>query len=240
MYLMSDLVEAEYIKFDLRLIPQCIIDQYNLNDIAENGSVYAKINKAWFGLKQSGKIAHDDLVEHLAKHGYIQAKNTDGLFVHGLHDISFTLVVDDFGIMYKNKEDADHLISIMRGKYKFKVDFDAKQYIGIHIKWNYSERTVRCSMRGYVQQALEDLKHIFTGKHHYAPSKIDRPDYGAKIQFSKDDTVPRLSLSPKLNILNELLENSFTMHAPSTTQCYTHSTTSHHPKTKVPKPRGKL
>ena len=99
MYLMSDLVDAEYVKFNLSLIPQCIIDHYNLNDIAENGSVYAKINKAWFGLKQSGKIAHDDLVQHLAKHGYVQAENTDG-FVHGLRDISFTLVVDDFGIMY--------------------------------------------------------------------------------------------------------------------------------------------
>ena len=50
-------------------------------------------------------------------------------------------------------------------------------------------------MRGYVKQALEELKHIFTGKHHYAPSKIDRPDYGAKIQFAKDDTAPPLSLT---------------------------------------------
>ena len=98
MDLMSNLGESEYVKFDIKLIPQCIIDHYNLNDIVENGFIYAKINKAWFGLKQSGKITHDDLVQHLNKHGYFQAKITDGLFVHGIRDISFTLVVDNFGI----------------------------------------------------------------------------------------------------------------------------------------------
>ena len=80
----------------------------------------------------------------------------------------------------------------MRGKYKFKVDFNAKQYIEIHLNWNYVDRTVPCSMKGYVKQALEEFKHIFTGKHHYAPSKIDRPDYGAKIQFAKIDTATPL------------------------------------------------
>ena len=50
------------------------------------------------------------------------------------------------------------------------------------------------SKKGYVKQALEELKHIFTGKHHFAPSKLDRPDYGAKIQFAKIDKATPLSL----------------------------------------------
>ena len=172
-YLMSDLVNSEYIKCNYSLSPQRINEHYNLDDIIENGFMYAKINKAWFGLKQSGKIAHDNLVQHLKKHRYIQVKNTDGLFVHGLQDISFTSVVDDFGIIFSNKDGLNHLISVMRGKYKFKVDFDAKQYIRIHLKWNYVEQTVQFSIKGYVKQALEELKHIFTTKHHYTPSKID-------------------------------------------------------------------
>ena len=85
MYLMSDLVEPEYVKFDTKLIPQCIIDHYNCNDIVDDkGYVYAKIKKALFGLKQSGKITHNDLVRHLNTHGYYQAKNTEGLFVWNL------------------------------------------------------------------------------------------------------------------------------------------------------------
>ena len=67
MSLMSDLVESKYIKFNHSLISQRIIDHYNLDNIVENGFVYAKINNAWYELKQSGKIAHDDLVRHLKK-----------------------------------------------------------------------------------------------------------------------------------------------------------------------------
>ena len=84
---MSDLVDSEYVKFSYSLIPQRIIEHYKLDTIMTNGFVYAKINKAWYGLKQSGKIAHDDLVKHLNKHDYVQAEHTDGLFVHNLRDI---------------------------------------------------------------------------------------------------------------------------------------------------------
>lgn len=62
MYLMSNLVDSEYVKLKFNLILQRIIDYYNLGDIVENNFVFAKINKAWFRLKQSGKTAHDDLV----------------------------------------------------------------------------------------------------------------------------------------------------------------------------------
>ena len=193
MYLMSDLVDSEYVKFNYTLIPQRIIDHYKLDTIVDSDFVYAKINKAWYGLKQSGKIAHDDLVKHLNKHDYVQAEHTDGLFTQKLCDISFTLVIDDLGIKYTNKNDVNHLNSIMRSKYKFKVDFDAKQYIGVYLKWDYIKRQVIYSMDGYVRNALEELKHILIAQHHYVPSYIERPDYGAKVQYAKEDHAPPLS-----------------------------------------------
>jgi hypothetical protein len=67
MYLCSDLPESEYVRFKYDMIPPNIIKHYNLNTMVENGFVYAKINKSWYGLKQSGRIAHDDLVSHLKK-----------------------------------------------------------------------------------------------------------------------------------------------------------------------------
>ena len=101
-------------------------------------------------IKTSGKIAHNDLVAHLEKHGYVRAGLTNGLFKHKTHNISFTLVVDDFGIKYTSKEDIAHLIKIMQLKYKFKVNFEAEQYIGINMIWDYNRRKVWCSMDGYV------------------------------------------------------------------------------------------
>ena len=85
-------------------------------------------------MKQAGKIAHNDLVKHLEKHGYIRAGNTEDLFKHKTRDITFTLVVNDFGIKYVRNEDIQHLIKIMQLKYTFKVDFDSEQYIGIHME----------------------------------------------------------------------------------------------------------
>ena len=81
----------------------------------------------------------------------------------------FTLVVDDFGIKYVHQEDVDHLISIMRKKYKFKVDFDAKQYIGIHLNWNYDTRELICSMNNYVKQALTELQHATSLRQQHSP-----------------------------------------------------------------------
>ena len=161
--------------------------------MVHNGYVYAKIKAAWYGLKQSGKIAHDDLVAHLKKFGYHKAPRTEGLFLHDTRDISFTLVVDDFGIKYTKQEDVDHLIEAVRKKYPFKIDWEGKQYIGIHLTWDYIRREVRTAMNGYVEQALKEFEHLTPKQHYNAPSKIERPDYGQKVQYVKLDHSPAIT-----------------------------------------------
>jgi len=63
-----------------------------------------------YGLPQARYIANDQLIPILKAAGYHQAKNTPGLFKHLWQPITFSLVVDDFGIKYVSKEHADHLI----------------------------------------------------------------------------------------------------------------------------------
>ena len=111
MYLCSWLKDYEYVRFNIELIPPQIIAHYKLQGLVHKGYVYAKIKRAWYGLKQLGKVAHDDLVAHLKTHGYECAPLTEGLFLHKTRDISFTLVVDDFGIKYTNQVDVDHLVA---------------------------------------------------------------------------------------------------------------------------------
>ena len=193
MYLCSLLPDAEYVRFKYDMIPPNIIKHYSLDKLVVDGFVYAKIKKAWYGLKQSGKIAHDDLVDHLKKYGYVKANRTDGLFHHKERDITFTLVVDDFGIKYTDKADVEHLVTALREKYPLKVDWKAEQYIGIHLKWNYIDREVLCSMDGYVEQALKEFNHIIPKQQHSGPSKIERPDYGAKVQYVKEDLTNKLN-----------------------------------------------
>ena len=187
MYLASLLPESEYVKFRLDLIPAAIQSHYDLRAKAHNGYVYARVNKVWYGLKQSGKIAHDDLVQHLATAGYHKHDHVEGYFRHETKDISFALVVDDFLIKYNHAADLDHLITTMRATYKFKVDPDAKQFVGIALQWDYSKRTVRLSMPGYVQQALKELEHNLPTRRYYSPSRYIPPSYGAKVQYAKTD-----------------------------------------------------
>ena len=95
MYLELWLPKPQYVRFKYCDIPQDIKDKYGLINLVHNGYVYARIDKAWYGLKEAGKIANDDMVTLLASHDYIQCPHTSGLFCHRTRGILFTLVVDD-------------------------------------------------------------------------------------------------------------------------------------------------
>jgi hypothetical protein len=194
MYLCSQLREPQFVRFRLREIPTSIQERYELHKIVDyTGFVYAKIKGAWYGLKESGRIANEDLVDHLIKHGYHESAFTVGLFKHETRDISFTLVVDDFGIKWRNKDDLDHLITSLEKKYNMKTDMDAKQYVGINLKWDYQQHTLTCSMDDYIDTALQELQHVMPKQHYKSPSKHIQPVYGAKIQYVEEDKTPALS-----------------------------------------------
>ena len=115
----------------------------------------------------------------------------EGYFRHESQDISFTLVVDDFLIKYTRKDDLEHLQAAVEKYYKFKVDEEAKQYVGIHLKWDYNKRTVRLSMDGYVKQALLEFQHGAPSAPYHVPSRYIPPQFGAKVQFAKvDESAP--------------------------------------------------
>ena len=75
----SFLPDPEYMKMKLKIIPQEIIDQYQLQDLEENGWIYMKIVKAMPGLKQAARLANERLVHHLAPYGYATVQHTPSL-----------------------------------------------------------------------------------------------------------------------------------------------------------------
>ena len=103
-YLGTPLEQYEYMAIPLHLFPQHTIDQYNLRTHAKDGKVYVEIRKAIYGLPQAGILANKLLRERLHPHGYYKVPHTPGLWKHIARPISFTLVVDDFGIKYVGKE----------------------------------------------------------------------------------------------------------------------------------------
>ena len=84
--------------------PDKNIEEYNLKEkVNKKGMICIEVTKGMYGLPQVGLLAHELLEERLNKHGYFQSKLVPGLWTHKTRPITFTLVVDDFGVKYVGK-----------------------------------------------------------------------------------------------------------------------------------------
>jgi hypothetical protein len=114
-YLNTMLDRPEYMGLALAIIPQEIIDKYNLLEKAKNGHVYIRIDKDLYGLPQAGRLANGLLIKRLAPHGYHPVEHhTYGLWHQEIRPVAFTLVVDDFGAKYVGREHANHLLNTLK------------------------------------------------------------------------------------------------------------------------------
>ena len=66
-----------------------------------------------YGLTQSGKLAHDLLNKSFGEAGYFSVQFTSGLWQHVWRPVTFTLVVDDFGIKFPGDTHANQLIETL-------------------------------------------------------------------------------------------------------------------------------
>lgn len=121
-YTNSRLTSPEYMLIHEGDITQEVRDEYNVMDYVDtDGYVYCEIIGAMYGLSQAGYITNQDLMKNLAPHGYYPSKRTPGLWLHKTCPISFTLVVDNFGVKYMNKKDINHLFDIIKERYPVKI-----------------------------------------------------------------------------------------------------------------------
>ena len=90
----------------LRDIPEEIVEQYELNDLASDGWLYIQIEKGMPGLKKAAKIANNKLKVRMCKHGYVPCKRTPTLWRYNTCPTIFKLVMENFGIKYESLKDA--------------------------------------------------------------------------------------------------------------------------------------
>ena len=122
-YLMTPLKCPEYVKINMQDIPEEIILEYKLRDLATpDGNIYIKATKGMYRLPHSGLIANKQLEKNLNKRRYQQSKLVPGLWKHVTRPIHFTLVVDNFGVKYKQQEDVDLLKAILKRNYTVTAD----------------------------------------------------------------------------------------------------------------------
>jgi len=184
----------QYMRVHRRYIPQEVLDEYNLSSeyFDSKGFAYLEIRKGMYGLKEAAILAYDQLKDHLAKYGYVPFKHTPGMWRHSTRPLTFTLAVDDFGIKYFSKQDADHLLSALQDKYSITIDWSGDSYLGLNINWQYDKGYVEISMPDYVPKALAKFKHPPPRLPQHAPHAWTAPVYGQKTQYASEDCSPLL------------------------------------------------
>jgi hypothetical protein len=142
-------------RLPLNIIPDKIVSQYNLHDLATaDGWIYTKIRHGMYGLKQAGLIANQQLQKHLAEFSYAPTALTPGLWTLSSGNITFSLVVNNYGIKYVGRNNSQHLLSALKELYSVSTNRGGKIYCGVSINWDYANRHVDISMPGYVEAAL--------------------------------------------------------------------------------------
>ena len=195
-YLGTPMEDYEYMFIPITSIPHEIITHYKLHDIVHNGKVYMEIRRGMYGLPQAGILAEKQLICFLGRYGYTPVCHTPGLWRHTWRPISFCLVVDDFGVKYIGKEHADHLIQCLRNHYQeVDIDWNGNRFCGVHLDWDYNQRTCSLSMPGYVTNALHKFQHPPPNKTQDSPYPATAKQYGVKVQLTDPiNTTARLPL----------------------------------------------
>jgi hypothetical protein len=138
-YLNTPLECYEYIVVMMASLPQEVIDEYGLNDLAVDGKVYIKIQKGMYDLPQASILANELLQRRLAQDGYRPTKHTHGLWTHDTRPINFSLVVDDLGIKYVGQEHAEHLKESIEKHYQISCDGTGSAYCRLQLDWDYKK-----------------------------------------------------------------------------------------------------
>ena len=111
------------------------------------------------GLKQDGRITNDLLKVHLDHFGFAPVTRTPVLCKYTTKPTSSSLVVDDFGVKYIGKENADHLIQALQKVYTISIDWTGYLLGGLTIDWDYAAHTCNISTPKYLQTSGHKFQH---------------------------------------------------------------------------------
>jgi Fe-S cluster biosynthesis and repair protein YggX len=145
-----------------------------------------------YGLPIAGKLANNLLTKRIATAGYHPCQFTAGLWKHVWRPVTFTLVVDDFGVKFVGKNHAEHLEQTLKKWYDITVDWTGEKYVGITLKWDYKKRTLDTSVPDFVKNKLHKFQHPTPSKPQHAPANAAPINYGSRVQKPTpgDDSPP--------------------------------------------------
>ena len=209
-FLKTPMKRPEYMRCHWRHFPESIRKAYNLKNLkSDDNYIYCKIIRGMYGLKQAARLAYDLLKIRLAKHGYRPCRNNINIWTHETRPTKFCLCVDDFGIQYFSKADANHLLNALQEHYSVSTDWEGQHFCGLTLDWNYKDGWVDISMPGYIARVLHKFQHKPPHRPQHAPHTWTSPVYGRKRQYAlpddKDPIVPKEKIKFVQKVVGSLL-----------------------------------
>jgi hypothetical protein len=181
-YLTACLKYFEYMQMPLTLFPKLIQIQFNMKTLAYKGYVHLEMRRAIWGLPQARILANKKLHCKLAPFGYFKHVNMPGFWYHESRPISITLVVDNFGVKYVNKDNDDHLIVSIKTPYTLTKDCLGDLYCRIALSWDYINRMVDISMLGYIKKKIQEYNHVIAKRNQTCPYAPAPKQFGTEAQ----------------------------------------------------------
>jgi hypothetical protein len=159
LYLFTPMEHFEYLRIPMKLIPLEIITQYALLPLVSDVHIYIEVKKGMYGPPRAGILANLLLAKRLDPHGYRQTKFTPGLWAHDTLPVTFSLVVNDFGVKHEGLANAHHLIDALEHHYTVSKDCKGDLYCGITLHCDYLHHHVDLSMPGYITAVVHKYQH---------------------------------------------------------------------------------
>jgi hypothetical protein len=97
-------------------------------------------------------------------------------------DVTFCLVVNNFGIKKTSMADMKHLISSLQEHYSIAINWTGSLFCGVKLKWDYINQTVDLHMPDYINKALLKYQHQAPLKPQHASYKATPIQFRARVQ----------------------------------------------------------
>lgn len=119
-----------------------------------NGSnKVCQLNRAIYGLKQSGRVWNEKLTNMLKSYGLNKSSSDPCVFYNNDLSLIVTIYVDDFLIFWKDKNVLNSLKSALCKSFKMKDLGVATSCIGLHI--TYSENGIALDQSSYIKEVIQ-------------------------------------------------------------------------------------
>ena len=117
----------------------------------------------------------------------------------------FILVLDDFGVQFMSKHNAEHLHDFLTNLYIFKTDWTGSNFLGLTLERYYINCNVEFSMPDYVNDALHKFHHPGPETTQDELHRWNKSSYGKTTQYTNPEDNSPILYPQEINLVQKIV-----------------------------------